>query len=199
MQLLKFSLFLFSYFYFPSVLSFDPTSCLKASFSSEVVHDGWPMGLSKNTLIIKKEKCNIYVEHKRLKYLEQRWHVDVCREPVHIKKGRTVEVLKKTKSCNNKSKEGFCQELDNLEAVIQDDHGKVYCMYQLLRAYTRQDKILDVNKPFFFDNVKRKIQEREKESDAPRPIIEGEATSLENEAEEEPTQVEQSPSAARTF
>lgn len=113
--------------------------------------------MAKNNLTISKSKCIITVEHEKLKFLKNRWQIDVCREPVHIKYGvKGIEVLKKQGSCPNKNSADFCEAVDKIQAVIQDDglifafgekedlktdHGKVYCAYQLLGGYLNDNRI----------------------------------------------------------
>lgn len=134
-----------------SAFSFEDNQCFKETFDVEVIHKGKPFGLFPVVLKIKKSDCDITVYHEKLKYQKATWKIDVCREPVHIKKGASaVEVIKKTQECNEKSADSFCREFFAIEKMIQDDglifaegqkenlktdHGKTYCAYQLLKKY----------------------------------------------------------------
>jgi len=77
--------------------AFEDNECLNGSFDVEVIHKGQPFGLLPVRLLIKKENCKLTVFHEKFKYIKKNWSIDVCREPVHLKKGvGAVEVIKKT-------------------------------------------------------------------------------------------------------
>lgn len=113
--------------------------------------------MAKTILTIEKDKCDIVVGHQKLKVLNNRWKIDVCREPVHIKSGvKGVEVLKKVGRCPNKNAADFCSAVEKIKEILQDDglifapgekenlttdHGRVYCAYQLLGGYLEKDRI----------------------------------------------------------
>ena len=152
----------------------DGLSCLQADFTSTVSHKGFPFGLTKNTLTLTKNNCELIIEHQKLKFMKKKWLVDVCRAPVHIKSGASeIEVIKKKFTCKTDAKsknDDFCKTLVLMEQILQDDglifakgekenisseHGKMYCTYVLLRSYLRFDKILsrtDSKLKFDFEN-----------------------------------------------
>ena len=149
----------------PAFSNLDGAACLQSNFNTKVSHKGFPFGLTQNILKITKENCEVTVEHEKLKILKNKWFIDVCRAPVHIKTGSTgaIEVTKKHFSCESDAKSksnDFCKTLTKIEKIIQDDglifaegekediqtdHGKMYCAYTLLRAYLRFDKVLSGN------------------------------------------------------
>lgn len=162
MSLCKFKLFTI-FLFLPLSLwaQFSDMDCLNGNFETTVAHKGKPFGIHKVKLKIKKQGCEITISHEKLKFLKKQWLVDVCRGPIHIKYGTgSVEVYKKEGYCSEteKYKEGFCYELKNLEAIIQDDglifaegekenlssdHGKVYCAYLLLKQYLKKDTVFN--------------------------------------------------------
>ena len=147
-----------------NIQAFDDNSCLNANFDTKVVHKGQPFGMTMNILEMKKTGCILEVKHEKLKFVKKTWMVDVCREPVHIKKGSgAVEVIKKTSPCNKKSKDAFCAQNTEVKTIIQDDglifaegekenlssdHGKIYCGYLLLKAYMDRDIIFSKAKNY---------------------------------------------------
>lgn len=139
---------------------FLPKECLDASYKTFIKHKGPLFGLLPHELEIQKKNCVITINHK--KYLPVEWIIDVCREPVHIKKSSATgtDVAKKDGECINKDKtknsSDFCSQLDEVMEVVQDDglifaegdrdslntpHGKTYCSYLLLKRYL-QDSML---------------------------------------------------------
>lgn len=131
---------------------FAPEQCLESQFSIDVSHKGAPFGLSENILSLSKDKCIIKIEHERLRFMQRSWEIDICREPIHIKKGvRSVSVLQRKVSClDSGAEDEFCDESNLLLTLLQDDglifaegeretldtdHGKVYCSYLLLQRY----------------------------------------------------------------
>lgn len=138
--------------------AFTDMECLNSTFESSVSHKGMPFGLTETTVKVKKENCLIIVEHNELKYIYNKWEIDVCREPIHIKESSgAIEVLKKTGNCNSPQKnEEFCKAASKIEAVLQDDglifadgekenlnsdHGRLYCTFLILKSYLRKDVI----------------------------------------------------------
>lgn len=157
MLLFKFNFILFAILLSFNTNSFDDNSCLASSFDTSVMHKGWPFGLTVTKLKVKKENCLIEVEHEKLKFIKKKWMIDICRGPVHIKKGMgAIEVIKKGQKCSNKKKDSFCFESDEMKIIIQDDglifaegekedlnsdHGKIYCSYLLLKSYLNREII----------------------------------------------------------
>jgi hypothetical protein len=159
MLLSKFSfLFIISLITNSAFATFSEKECLDSSFELKVTHkDKRTFGLAKVSLSLVKDKCEIIVKHDKFKFIKNEWKVDVCREPVHIKSGnKGVEVLKKNGPCPNKKSADFCDALNSIKNVVQDDglifapgekenistdHGKIYCSYQLLKGYLEHDRI----------------------------------------------------------
>lgn len=133
---------------------FNTRECLDANYQVEVKHPSGLFGLLKNKLTLKKTGCQLEVSYVRIPYLmEKSVTIDVCRLPVHIKKGtRSVEVLKKKSSCmlSDNIGDAFCQEYRDLVQIISDNglifaegdkevldspHGQVFCAYTLINHY----------------------------------------------------------------
>lgn len=137
---------------------FTGRECLEANFETKVSHKGRPFGLADNILNIKKENCLIQMGHEKMRFLKQHWEIDVCRGPIHIKSGTgAVDVARRSGKCSRTNDSAFCQELRELESVLQNDglifaagakekladpHGMVYCTYLILRKYLRDGAIL---------------------------------------------------------
>lgn len=161
MLLSKFSFLIFLIPF--NVYAFTDMECLHSKFEVSVSHKGKPFGLTKNTISIKKDDCIINVSHEKLKFMKGSWKIDVCREPIHIKKtGNGVEVVKKTANCS-KGSDAFCGELERITTNIQDDglifaegekesltsdHGKIYCSYLLLKSYMERDIVFNRQKKY---------------------------------------------------
>ncbi len=164
MQFLKYSFLLF-FIYFNSNHSWGWTikECALSNFESDIVHKAEVFGLIKHEFKIKKERCILHVSRKRV--LEKKWIIDVCREPIHIKKSSNggIDVLKRNQDCSlEKESSSFCEELDDILEIIQDDglifakgerqslsseHGQVYCSFLLIKNYLEKGKVLDPNNP----------------------------------------------------
>lgn len=100
--------------------------------------------------------------------MNSKWMIDVCRGPVHIKKGTgAVDVIKKAADCSQASKDEFCSETKNLATTLQDDglifatgikeqlesdHGKVFCSFLLLDKYL-QDSIIFNSSDKYLDDL----------------------------------------------
>lgn len=157
MRLFKFSLVVFTFLLSTKIYSFSTNECLKKDFHVQVDHKGFPFGLLDVKLGIEKQGCVLTVSHQEYKYLNERWIIDVCRGPVHIKKGtNAIDVIKKTANCSSTSKDEFCSEAKALATTLQDDglifatgikeelesdHGKVFCSFLLLNKYF-QDSVI---------------------------------------------------------
>ena len=143
---------LFFLFAGPLVAEFDSMECLNASFETEISRQAAPFGLTRRILGLSKERCVITIDHRKWKFYHERWIIDVCREPVHIKKGTgTISVIRKKGRCPKETP--FCQELSHLQEVIADDglifaqgekddltadHGQIYCSYLLVKKYLEE-------------------------------------------------------------
>ena len=167
MFFLRFSLFLS--LTFSTYAIFDSTSCLKTSYSTTISHKGFPFGWAANKLHIKKTQCEIEINLHELFYLHNRWIVDVCRGPIHIKFGkRSISIIKRQGACPKDNP--FCKELHRIEEILQDnglifaqgnkeklsdDHGKIYCSYLLIERYLREGMVLGshtISKEKFWEN-----------------------------------------------
>jgi len=132
--------------------------CLNSNFDIKVKHATLPFGLLPMSVNVKKESCVIDFELVRYFIWKDKWQIDVCRDPIHLKKGRSLdEVLKKSMNCNFQAKNNvFCQELESISAIIEDnllvyakgekenldtDHGKSYCSFELIKQYLDRNKI----------------------------------------------------------
>lgn len=158
MQLFKFSLLFLLFPLLASATVYSEAECLDASYETMISHKGFPFGLVENKLSVTKERCVVTIDHEKLKFIKDKWVIDVCREPVHMKKGAgAVEVIKREGLCVEGGKSEYCGEYDRLKALIQDDglifaegekenldadHGKVYCAFTLLQRYLGQGIVL---------------------------------------------------------
>lgn len=185
-----------------SSFAFDDNNCFRDGFEVEVIHKGQPFGLLPVVLKIQKSDCDIKVTHEKMKYQKSHWKVDVCRAPVHIKKGDgAVEVIKKTQACSEKSADPFCMEFAQIKKIIQDDglifaegqkenlktdHGKTYCSYLLLEKYLRDSLVFTRGKDYsgaltggsFVSPAHPSAEASDSvPAIAPRPVVEGEDSS----------------------
>ena len=131
------------------------TFCFNKNFKASISRKVLPFGLINRSIIISKKDCVAFVEYSAYEFKKISWEVDVCREPIHIKKeSSSVEVLKYSENCE-KNKD-FCDERESLLSIIQDEglifadgarenldaaHGKVYCTYLLLSHYLNKRRI----------------------------------------------------------
>jgi hypothetical protein len=204
MHLFKFKIVIFCFLIIEQVFGFTSNECLRKSFEVNVNHKDFPFGLLDVKIGIEKEGCNLTINHQKFKYMTSQWSIDVCRGPVHIKKGTgAIDVIKKTNNCSDASKDNFCLELKDLSVKIQDDalifaegikenlstdHGKAYCSFLLLQRYLG-DSIVFNSENDYEDNlellkgVKKKLEVKEL-NEIPRPVME-EGTQVQMESEEE--------------
>ena len=155
-----------------SVASFTDMECIDSNYTTKVKHKGQPFGLTENILKINKERCVITIEHEKLKYLKNKWIIDICRGPIHVKSDKgSIEVIKRKGACLKNSKQEFCATLSSIESIIQDDglifangekedlssdHGKTYCTFLLSRKYLRDGNIF--NKGETYSDILRSTQ-----------------------------------------
>ena len=139
-----------------SAHAFRPDECLNAQFQTEVKHKIGPFGLLEITLKVSKSNCKIQIEHK--KFYAQNYEIDVCRTPIHIKKGTGgVDVIKRVDCTDKKNTSDFCDQLQMLENILQDDglifadgekeiltsaNGQIYCAFSLIQKYLRDGDVL---------------------------------------------------------
>ncbi len=223
MHLFKSSFVIFALIISIKAYSFSTNECLKKDFNVQVDHKGFPFGLLEVKLAIEKQGCNITVSHQKYKYMNSQWMIDVCRGPVHIKKGSgAVDVIKKVNNCSVASKDEFCSEAKSIATTIQDDglifatgikedigsdHGKAYCSFLLLNKYL-QDSVVFNSSDDYEDDIEKVNGNRKKEevaspsgpSFAPRPVMEGDSSrGGEESAESEAEQEDKSPSGEGSF
>ncbi len=162
MRLLKYSLILLSL----NTFSFSGTDCFDSSFEVGVSHKSFPFGLLEKSLTVTKKGCELTFAHNQWKYLNKKWVVDICRDPIHIKAAEgSVDVFRKIASCNT-VKNSFCKQYTKLKRVIEDDglifasgvkseiesdHGKVYCSYVLIEEYLKKSVVF--NKGQNYDHI----------------------------------------------
>jgi hypothetical protein len=135
---------------------FDYKECINSSFKEEIKHKGKFFGLIKHKLKIQKDHCVIDLKFK--KFTEKNWVIDICREPIHIKKkGSGIDVFKRRASCELDPKQAYCYEEKEVFSILQDDglifaqgeresistqHGKIYCAFLLLQKYLKRGEVL---------------------------------------------------------
>lgn len=154
MQFLKFSFLLLSL----NTLAFTGTECFENSFEVSVTHKSFPFGLLSKTISIEKKNCELTVTHNEWKYLNNKWVVDICRDPIHIKNDvGSMDVLRKVTPCTS-SKSDFCNEYTKIKRKVEDDglifasgeksdlasdHGKVFCSYILMNEYLNKSVVFN--------------------------------------------------------
>lgn len=209
MQLLKFSKILFFIIISMNLFASAEKECLNSSFDITVSHKGQPFGLLPNILTISKNNCSIIITHQKMKYINKKWDIDVCREPVHIKSGSgAVDVLKRLGNCQN-TKDEFCSKYSDLIQVLQDDglifaegekenlssdHGRVFCAYQLAKYYLGAGTVLSRHETgalnFKVETSNLKSDDStispEKPDNAPRPVMEGQEETSNQSSSEAP-------------
>ena len=155
MRFLKFSLL----FVQLAVFAFNGTECFDSTFKVQVRHKSFPFGLLSKTLGIEKRGCELKISHNKWKYMNSKWIVDICRDPIHIKTSLgSVEVFRKVAKCNTVKNE-FCNQYRKLKNIIEDDglifaegqknnlkmaHGQTYCSYVLLKEYLEKGVVLNL-------------------------------------------------------
>lgn len=160
-----FKILILVFFSFNSLKSsaFEDVNCLKGEFSAQIEKGIDPFGFLQEKLSITKKKCDILIELNKAKYIKNKWHVDICREPVHIKFGGSLQnVVKKSEVNCATAKSEYCEVLSDLKVALEDNgliygkgiredlnsqHGKVYCTYLLLNQYLRNSIVFSYEKP----------------------------------------------------
>ncbi len=173
MQFIKFNLFLLVLFFMCSISYgqnfYTDNECLNSSFDVEIQRKGSLFGLLPNKFIVEKDKCTISIQQVKWKYLKSKWIVDVCREPIHIKKEKMngVDVFKRKVPCDLSIEDDiFCEEMVVVNEVFQDeglifaegekevlrsDHGKIYCAFLLFSSYLKKGIVFSRRK--LYENV----------------------------------------------
>lgn len=183
MYFFKFKIFIFFIFLSSWSHGFVDEACLGGNFNSKVSHKVGPFSLLNNDLTFKKENCTISLTFKKWSLFEKKWLVDYCRMPVHIKYGNgSFDVYKRTDDCtkvkDKKDKPEFCKKNEELENIISDeglifanglkedissDHGKVYCVYLILKSY--------LNDGIIYESGAQKFNGSEKVEPKPVPEV----------------------------
>lgn len=137
---------------------FTAKDCLDSEFQTSIQGKGALFGLLKHNLVIEKEKCVISVKETEYKYLKTSWEVDICREPIHLKKElfQNTSVFKKKIRCKKPIQGKFCKETQGFLNLLRDlglifaegnrqlldsSHGKTYCAYLLAKEYLEEDSV----------------------------------------------------------
>ena len=155
MLLKQYNLIFFLCFLSVNSFALDEDACFKKSFNVALKRSVGPLGAGKRVTNIKKNDCEIVLNYQEFQYRKTNWLIDICREPIHIKKGiDSVEVIKRTSSCTS-LKGPFCDESNVVLNILQDeglifakgardnlesDHGKVYCAFLLTKKYLNSDR-----------------------------------------------------------
>ncbi len=184
MRLLVFSIILISTQVFAK---FTFNECINSSFNEEIKHKGQFFGLIKHELKVKKDNCIIDINFEKI--TNKNWVVDICREPIHIKKkGSGIDIFKRQSACELDPKQSYCYEEKELFSVIQDDglifaegerdsiqtqHGKIYCSFLLLKHYLKRGLVLSRNNEI---NLYEGIVDSQKNCDTTKPQMPAEIT-----------------------
>ncbi len=158
-------LLLFSFFLLHSLFIFaaTPYECVMGEFKSEVYDGGLLFGKFKTRLTIDKNKCLLLITKKR--FITEKWIIDVCREPIHIKfeKWGRLNVLKRINMCSEQKKStDYCDSYSDLISFIEDQglifapgdrhdiksaHGQIYCAYSLIKSYLNNGELFSTLPP----------------------------------------------------
>ena len=142
--------------------SFSDRDCFDSEFDVIVSHKVKPFGMFQNVIKFSKNRCVLTIEASRYKFMKDRWIIDICREPIHIKSGTgAIDVSKKINYCGGEnSSKPYCRHLKDLLERVEDDglifaegereslesdHGKYFCGSLLLKAYLEQGNIFSHN------------------------------------------------------
>lgn len=140
---------------------FRPSDCVSASFQGAFSINKGPFGMIPLSMNLKKNRCNLEIEKDFV--LKTTWHIDLCREPVHIKqKTWSGDGFQVRKNYPCKENGAYCQLVDELlndlenDALIyaagereslDTDHGKFFCAYLLLKNYLIEGKVFSLTVP----------------------------------------------------
>lgn len=133
--------------------------CLNSDFMLKISHKVLPFGLLNNDLSVDKHKCEIKINYRKLKFLKTEFIVDVCREPIHLKKEGLMglDIIKRKIACDDGAQNEFCELGKNLKGIIlneglvyaqgekedlNSEHGKLYCAFSLIKKYIDNGLVL---------------------------------------------------------
>lgn len=140
---------------------FKTSDCVGQSFQGKFSIEKGPFGLLPLNMSVKKNRCIVDIVKKFV--FESSWQIDLCREPVHIKrKSWSGDGFDLRKSYPCKEDKAYCQIVDELITSIENDaliyaqgeretlgsdHGKFYCTYLLLKSYLKDAKVFSLTVP----------------------------------------------------
>jgi len=136
--------------------SFEDAGCLKADFSTSVKKSIDPFGYFHEVLMVKKNKCNITIELTKAKYINSKWRIDICREPIHIKYGKNLQnVVRKISDEYDQIYSEIKNVIENngliygegIRENLSSQHGMVYCSYLLINQYLNNSIVFSYEKP----------------------------------------------------
>ncbi len=158
--------FLFLLIFLPfDSFSFESKQCLDLKFEVDIEKEGLFFGMIPYRFKIIKDRCEVKIQYQE--YTPVSWEVDLCREPVHLKKTDWfgLKILKKEKNCKGVTSP-FCDQWSLMMGTLRDealilakgerdsletDHGKIYCLFHLLQAYGDYDYIFSFHKDVDID------------------------------------------------
>lgn len=135
---------------------FSAKECLGSQFSAHISGRGAMFGLVKHELDLIKDDCVITIEETKYFFLKTKWQIDICREPIHLKREqfKNTDVYKKEQKCSGENSTDFCKKTHealelfrNIGLIfaegnrqeLDSDHGKIYCSYLLSKEYLEND------------------------------------------------------------
>ncbi len=140
---------------------FTPSECVSNSFQGSFSIEKGPFGVLPLKMSLKKNRCIIDIEYDYL--IKTHWTIDLCREPVHIKKNSwNGDGFQIRKNYPCKDDQTYCQQVDELLSNIENealiyakgeretlstDHGKFFCSYLLLKNYLKEGKVFSLTVP----------------------------------------------------
>jgi len=146
---------------FEALPMFTSMECVSQSFSGSFAIEKGPFGLLPLKMNVKKNRCIIDIEYDVI--TNTHWIIDLCREPVHIKKNSwSGDGFQIRKNYPCKDETTYCQQVDELLSNIENealiyakgeretlttDHGKFFCTYLLLKNYLKEGKVFSLTVP----------------------------------------------------
>ena len=140
---------------------FNGKECLMSDFDVKLSRPLGIFGIFESKLDISKDKCEFSFFLEKYKVQKTRWSIDICRGPVHLKRGKEpVEVLKRISDCKGNSTSDYCFAINELILTVQDEglvfakgsredlsteHGQVYCAFLLMKKYLERGDVLNLS------------------------------------------------------
>lgn len=138
---------------------FTDRECINSDFQIAISSDGVFFDFFVKNLTLLKRQCVLRIDYVQYRFTKVHWEIDVCRGPVHIKKGASAsQVILKNQPKSNKNPE-FFREKDYILELIQNQalvfaegvkenlttpHGKFYCSYLLLSKYLQDGIVFSI-------------------------------------------------------